>query len=181
MLVSWMDLWSHIWSVWQLLFSLISFPSTFNFIYCVLLPPLIQGAVQIIQKERILGNAKGKLHKKYSFFKSRLCQTNVAAFFGNNCIYNRLSGQEKLYGSNRSWLQVLHNLTWRRHKDYAVKKLPHDGKIKKSSVNCCSRKTNSNCKCSEEELSGYSEIQFACPSKWKLKPSRLWECSHRCC
>lgn len=37
-------------------------------------------------KERILGNVKGKLHKKYSFITSRLCQTNVAAFFGNNCV-----------------------------------------------------------------------------------------------
>jgi len=38
-------------------------------------------------KERILGDVKGKLReKKYSFTKGRLCQTHLAAFFGNNCI-----------------------------------------------------------------------------------------------
>lgn len=37
-------------------------------------------------KERTLGNVQGKFYKRYSFIKSRLCQTNVAASFGNNCI-----------------------------------------------------------------------------------------------
>lgn len=42
-------------------------------------------------KERILGDVKGKLHeKKYSFTKGRLCQTNSAAFFSNNCIIDVL-------------------------------------------------------------------------------------------
>lgn len=37
--------------------------------------------------ERILGEVKGRLHeKKCSFTKGRLCQTNLAPFFGHNCI-----------------------------------------------------------------------------------------------
>lgn len=61
-------------------------PISFTMYFAISFTSTHSGSCSNNTKERILGNVKGKLHKKYSFIKSRLCQSNVAVFLGNNCI-----------------------------------------------------------------------------------------------